>query len=169
MVEGIVVLIYTFAQQSGTICEILVEGIMRNNSENILIWTSGSGGDVYRFLIYSSDSHFVRRSGTICAILVGGILRDISVKLFKLMDQWLWFRRGYRLKILLSRALAVLLFSGAEPFVQFMFGGAEGFVGTFKWNYFELGAVVQEMSFKEKVNGRWPTLTARQTKTDHNS
>ena len=31
-----------FVQQSGTICAILVEGIMRNNSVNLfLIWTSG--------------------------------------------------------------------------------------------------------------------------------
>ena len=33
-----------FVQQSGTICAILVEGIMRNNSMNLFqIWASGSG------------------------------------------------------------------------------------------------------------------------------
>ena len=63
-------------------------------------------------LIYSSDSHFVRRSGTICAILVEGISRDIIVKLFKLMEEVQF------LKIILFRALVVLLFSGEEPFVQ---------------------------------------------------
>ena len=36
-----------FVQRSGTICAILVEGIMRNNSVNFFgIWASGSGGDV---------------------------------------------------------------------------------------------------------------------------
>ena len=33
-------------QRSKIICSILVEGIMRNNSEKLFcIWTSGSGGD----------------------------------------------------------------------------------------------------------------------------
>ena len=37
----------SFVQQSGTICAIMVEGIMRNNSVKLfLIWASGSGGDV---------------------------------------------------------------------------------------------------------------------------
>ena len=36
-----------FVQRSGTICAILVEGIMRNNSLKLFpIWVSGSGGDV---------------------------------------------------------------------------------------------------------------------------
>ena len=36
-----------FVQQNGTICAILVEGIMRNNSVNLFrIWASGSGEDV---------------------------------------------------------------------------------------------------------------------------
>ena len=36
-----------FVQQSGTICAILVEGIMTNNSVNLfLIWGSGSGDGV---------------------------------------------------------------------------------------------------------------------------
>ena len=35
-----------FFQRSGTICAILVEGIMRNNFMNLIqIWVSGSGGD----------------------------------------------------------------------------------------------------------------------------
>ena len=35
-------------KQSGTICAILVEGIMRNNSVKLfLIWTSGSGGHTF--------------------------------------------------------------------------------------------------------------------------
>ena len=55
-------------------------------------------------------------SGTICAILVEGIMRNNSVKLFCLnLDQWFICR----LKDFLSRALDVLMFSGAEPFVQF--------------------------------------------------
>ena len=36
-----------FVQRSGTICAILVEGIMSNNSVTLFrIWASGSGGDV---------------------------------------------------------------------------------------------------------------------------
>ena len=36
-----------FVQSSRTICAILVEGIMRNNSMNLFqIWARGSGGDV---------------------------------------------------------------------------------------------------------------------------
>ena len=36
-----------FVQWSRTICAILVKGIMRNNSVNLIqIWASGSGGDV---------------------------------------------------------------------------------------------------------------------------
>ena len=36
-----------FSQRSRTICAILVEGIMRNNSVNLFrIWASDSGGDV---------------------------------------------------------------------------------------------------------------------------
>ena len=48
--------------------------------------------------------------------LVEGIMRNNSVKLFCLnLDQWFICR----LKDFLSRALEVLVFSGAEPFVQF--------------------------------------------------
>ena len=37
----------SFVQQSGTICAIMVKGIMRNNSvKSLKIWTSGSGGHV---------------------------------------------------------------------------------------------------------------------------
>ena len=36
-----------FVQRSGTICAILIEGIMRNIFLNLIqIWVSGSGGDV---------------------------------------------------------------------------------------------------------------------------
>ena len=37
-----------FVQRSRTICTIMVGGIMSNNSVKLfLIWTSGSGGDVF--------------------------------------------------------------------------------------------------------------------------
>ena len=48
-------------------------------------------------------------------ILVEGIKRNNSVKLFLNLDQW--FRCC--LKDFLTGALAALLFSGAEPFMQF--------------------------------------------------
>ena len=59
-----------FVWRSGTICAILVEGIMRNYSVLKI------------FLIWSSGGPFVQRSGTICAIMVEGIMRNNSVKLF---------------------------------------------------------------------------------------
>ena len=44
-----------FVQRSGTICAILVEGIMRNNSLNLFwIWASASQMWFKRFLIWSS-------------------------------------------------------------------------------------------------------------------
>ena len=67
------------------------------------------------FLIWSSGSPFVQRSITISAILVEGIKRNNSVKLFLNLGQW--FR--CLLKDFLSGALATLLFSEAEPFMQF--------------------------------------------------
>ena len=42
-----------FVQQRGTICGILVEGIMKNNSVNLFrTWVSGSGGDVVSNISY---------------------------------------------------------------------------------------------------------------------
>ena len=42
-----------FVQQSGTICAILVEGIMRNNCVKIFkIWASGSGGNAVKKISY---------------------------------------------------------------------------------------------------------------------
>ena len=62
-----------------------------------------------------------------------------------------WFRRC-RLKDFLPGVLATLLFSGAEPFMQFW---KRASWGTFMWSYMKLRPVVQEeMSFKEKVYGR---------------
>ena len=47
-------------QWSGTICEILVECIMRNNSVKLfLIWVSGSGEDVVTFPLWCSGSGVV--------------------------------------------------------------------------------------------------------------
>ena len=71
-------------QWSRTICAILVEGIMRNNSLNLYrIWASGSGGDVVKvFLFWSSGGSPVQWSKTICAILKGGMIKNINVLLF---------------------------------------------------------------------------------------
>ena len=76
-----------FVQPSGTICAILVEGIMRKNPVKLFwIWTSGSMRCRLKiFIIWSSGSPFVQRSRNICAILVEGIMRNNSKKLF-----WIW-------------------------------------------------------------------------------
>ena len=70
------------------------------------------------FLIWSFGSPLVQRSLTICAILVEGIERNDSVK-FIYFNMGQWFRRRRLLKDFLSGALATLLFSGAELFMQF--------------------------------------------------
>ena len=69
------------------------------------------------FLTWISGSPFVQQIVTICAILVEGIMRNNSVKLFLILGQW--FRSRCCLKDFLTGALAALLFSGAEPFMQF--------------------------------------------------
>ena len=62
-----------------------------------------------------------------------------------------WFRRRCRIKYFLSGALATLLFSGAEPFIEFW---KRASWGPFMWSYMKLGPVVQEeMLFKQKVYG----------------
>ena len=73
-----------------------------------------------RFLIWSSGSPPVPWSGTICAILKGGVMGNIHVKLYEV---WTSGLGGDVVKrYFLSGALAALLFSGAEPFVQFSRG-----------------------------------------------
>ena len=70
-----------------------------------------------RFLIWSSGGPFVQWSQTICAILVEGIMRKSSEEIL-----WIWTsgsKGDVFLRYFLSGALAALLFSGAEPFVQF--------------------------------------------------
>ena len=59
---------------------------------------------------------FCSAEQTICAILVEGAMRNNSVYNLNLGQ---WFRRRCRLNNFLSGALADLLFSGAEPFMQF--------------------------------------------------
>ena len=78
---------WPFVQWSRTICAILVEGIMRNDSVNLFgIWASGSGGMVRfkRFLIWSSDGPPVQWSRTIYALLKEGIMGNILVKLYEI-------------------------------------------------------------------------------------
>ena len=60
----------------------------------------------------------LQRSGSICAILVEGIMQeDHFCEIILILDQW--FRRRCHLKYFLSRALAALVFIGAELFMQF--------------------------------------------------
>ena len=63
-----------------------------------------------------------------------------------------WFRKRCRLKDFLSGTLAALLFGEAEPFMQFFKKKAPWV--TFMLKYMNFGSVVQEMLFKEKVDGR---------------
>ena len=67
-----------------------------------------------------------------------------------------WFRRRCPLKGFFSGALAVLLFGGAEPFMQIW----KRAWGTFMWSYMKFGPVVQkEMSFKDiSYLERWQPL-----------
>ena len=61
----------SFVQQTGTICAILVDGIMRNNSVIFfkkfrpVVQEEMPFKDIF---IWSSSSPFVQWSGTICAI-----------------------------------------------------------------------------------------------------
>ena len=96
-----------FVQWSRTICAILVEGIMRNNF--VIFFEFGPKVQEEMPFIGYSDSLFVQRSRTICAFLV---------------EQW--FRRRCRLKDFLSGALVALIFSRAEPFMQFWKGASWG-------------------------------------------
>ena len=93
-------------------------------------------------------------SGTICEILVECIMRNNAVNFFLNLGQW--FRRC-RLKDFLSRALAVLLFGAAEPFMQFWKMASWG---IFMWSYMEFGPVVKkDMSIKDITYLElWPPL-----------
>ena len=100
------------------------------------------------FIIWGSGSPFVQWSVNIWALLVEGIKMNYCEIILKLGQR---FRRCL-LNDFLSGALATLLFSGAEPFMQFC---KRASWGTFMWSYIKLGSVVQEeMSFKEKISGR---------------
>ena len=66
-------------QWSGTICKILVECIMRNNSVNFFL-NGVQEISFKRFLIWSSGSPPVWCSRTIYAILKDGIMGNIHVK-----------------------------------------------------------------------------------------
>ena len=56
-----------------------------------------------------------------------------------------WFRNRCCLKEFLSGAQVVILFDGAEPFMQFW---KKASWGTIMWSYMKFRPVVQEMSFK---------------------
>ena len=66
------------------------------------------------FLIWNSGGPFVQWSGILCAILVEGIMKNNSMIYFKFG----LVVRGC-LIYFLSGVLAALVFSGAEPFMQF--------------------------------------------------
>ena len=95
-------------------CAILVEGIYRNYFE----FTHMVQEEITfeRFLIWSSGSHPVQWSRTIYAIFVKSSVRNNSVNLFCI---WTSGSGGDVVKSILSRALAVPLSRGGEPFVQF--------------------------------------------------
>ena len=68
------------------------------------------------FLIWSSGGPFVQWSRTICAIFKEGIIGNIHVKLYEIWSSGL---RDVVLRYFLSGAHVALLFSRAEPFMQF--------------------------------------------------
>ena len=68
-----------------------------------------------RFLIWSSGDHFVKRN-YLCNF---GRRHHEEQFCDIILNLGQWFRRRCRLKDFLSGALAALLFSGAEPFMQF--------------------------------------------------
>ena len=68
------------------------------------------------FLIWSSGGPFVQQSETIYAVSVEVIKRNHSVKLVCI---WTSGSGAEFLRYSLSGAMVALLFSGAEPFVQF--------------------------------------------------
>ena len=93
-----------------TICAILVEGIMRNNSVIFLNLDQWFRRRCHFkiFLIWSSGGLFVQQSGTIYAISVEGIMRNNSEKLFKILTSG---SVDVLLRYFLSGALAAILFS----------------------------------------------------------
>ena len=74
------------------------------------------------FSIFSSGGHFIQWSRTSFAILVEGNPRNISVNLKSVH----WSRRRSNLKVFLFLALVAILFSGAEPFLQFWYRVIQG-------------------------------------------
>ena len=139
----------TFVQWSGTICAILVEGIMKNNSVQ-LFWI--------RSLSWSSGSPFALQSGTICAILVGGTIL------------WSYFKFGPVVQGEMSFKRFLFWSFGSPPVpwrgtIYAIFEEASW--GTFMWSYMKIRPVVlEEMSFKEKVYGWRKTDDGNRCMTD---
>ena len=135
----------TFCSADQTICAILVGGYQDEQFCEIILnldqWFRRCVLKIHVFLNLSFGGPFVRLSGTICAILVKGITD------------------------FLSAALAALMFSGADSFMQFW---KRASWGTFMWSYMKFRPVVQEMSFKERFYGLRKTDEGW-TKTDHNT
>ena len=81
-------------------------------------WTSGSGGNAVKYISYlelwqpfsSAEQNYKCNFGT-------GYYEEQFCEIILNYDQW--FRRRCDLKDFLSRALAALLFGGAESFVEF--------------------------------------------------
>ena len=129
------------------VCNILEEGIKRNNSVKLFwIWTSGSGGDVFW------KNSYLELLRPYCSVAQNHFCNferrhhgKHSSEVIWHLDQW--FRRCC-LKDLLFWALAAIPFSGAEPFMQFW---KRASWGIFIWSYMKFGPVVQEEMFKEKI------------------
>ena len=92
-----------FVQRSGTICAILVEGIMRNNSVNYFEF-----GRVFQEKMSFKNISYLapwwpllQRSGTFCEKLVEGIMQEEQFcEIILILGQW--FRRKCHLKYFLS-------------------------------------------------------------------
>ena len=88
-----------FVQRSGTICAILVEGIMRYNSVKLFEF----GIVVQEEMTFKVISYLalwrlpLQQSGTVCAILVECIMQEEQFcQIILILDQW--FRRRCHLK-----------------------------------------------------------------------
>ena len=117
-----------------------------------------------RFLILSSGSPPAGWSQTICAVFERGHHGEHSSEIIWNLNKGL--RGDVVQRYFLSGALAYILFSGVEPFVQFWLRVSRE---TILWNYFEFWQVVQEMSFKRFLFWGSGSPPVWWTKKDHNN
>ena len=100
--------------RSKTICVILVEGIKRNIFVKLFL---NFGPVVQENMSFKDISHlscdpYIKPSEIVCALLLEGIMRSTSLNLNQ------WFKRRFRLQIVLIWSSGGPFVGGTEPFVQ---------------------------------------------------